>query len=161
MAKAKLECKVVFSNADGIYAAYGKNDLVEPVSNSKEVETAFLKVRQTGKLLEAISHYVETKTNLLSGKKLSLYGAGGSMSLFLAYSPELRAALSVAFDQDVRKHGKYVPGTNAKVLKPSEMKNSRSDVALVISDEQSEKIVGEHIKEKTTITEIVTKLSAA
>tara|TARA_B100001063_G_scaffold120337_1_gene112346 strand:+ start:392 stop:1549 length:1158 start_codon:yes stop_codon:yes gene_type:complete len=158
MATAKFECKVIFSNGKQIYAGYVKNDLVEPISNPSEVKTALLKVKQTGKLLGSIARHVEAKTNLLNAKKLSLYGAGGSMSLFLAYSHKLRVALSVAFDKDVRKHGRYVPGTNAKVLKPSEMKTSGSDLALVIDDELSEKVVGKLIEKKITIPEILSKI---
>ena len=158
MAKAKFECKVVFSHTNEIYAGYVKNDSVQPVSSPSEVEMAIHKIKKSGKLLESIAHHVETETNLLSANKLSLYGAGGSMSLFLAYSLELRKALSLAFDKDKRKHGKYVPGTDAKVLNPSEMMTSGSDHALVISDELSKNYVGKKIKEKTTISEIVNQV---
>ena len=158
MAKAKFECKVIFSHTNEIYAGYVKNDLIKPVPSPSEVEMALNKIKKSGNLLESIANYIKRETNLLSANKLSLYGAGGSMSLFIAYSQELRKTLSLAFDKDKRKHGKYVPGTNAKVLNPSEMEASGSDCALVISDELSKNYVGNKIKEKNTISNIINQV---
>ena len=158
MAKAQLECKAVFSNHSVIYAAYQKNPNVRSSVSSTEVETALKKIQQTGHLLNSVEKFIQHQTKLLEANKPSIYGAGGSMSLFLAYTPSFRNSLRVAFDRDPRKIGKCVPGTSAEVMCPFEMNKNRTDAILVLTNELSKIAVGEKIENKTTVTDIINKL---
>lgn len=160
MAKAGLKCASVFSDNHVVYAAFEKDASVNPIVAPDEIETNTRKVIETGQLLESISDHVCQNTKLVEAKNPSIYGAGGSMSLFLAYTNEFRSKLKFAFDIDKRKWGKYVPGTDAIVMAPEEMSKFNLDAGLVISDELSLQVVKSNIKEKTTITEVIKDLQA-
>ena len=155
MATAGLKCAVVFSENHVVYAAFQKDDNVKPSANKDEPVVNRKKVQETGKLLGSIESYVCDHTQLNDAKNPSIYGAGGSMSLFLAYTKRFRARLKFAFDIDKRKHGKCVPGTKAVVMAPEEMGNYDLDAGLVISDKLSEIAVKDKIKIKTTTDAII------
>lgn len=155
MATAGLKSASVFSDNHVVYAAFQKDDNVQSITQKDEIATNIKKVQETGKLLESIEDYVCNHTRLNEAKNPSIYGAGGSMSLFLAYTNKFRSKLKFAFDIDKRKQGKYVPGTKAVVMAPEEMDNHKLDIGLVISDELSKIAVKGKIREKITIGAII------
>lgn len=158
MATAGLKCASVFAENHVVYAAFQKDDTVQPIIEKDETETNKRKVLETGRLLNSIDDYVCNHTPLNQAKNSSIYGAGGSMSLFLAYTNKFRSKLKFAFDIDKRKQGKYVPGTKAVVMAPKEMDTYQLDIGLVISDQLSEVAVKDKINKKITITAIISNL---
>lgn len=66
-------------------------------------------------------------------KKVGLYGAGGSASLFLAHFPWLAQRIGFCFDRDARKHGRYLPGGALRIRPPEEIESSGVSQLLFLS----------------------------
>lgn len=65
--------------------------------------------------------------------RVGLYGAGGSSALFLAHFPEMKKKIGICFDQDSRKQGRFLPGTDIPICKPETMDQVRLEQLLFLS----------------------------
>lgn len=160
MARAGLERKAQFADNHVIYAAYARNAQVQPVQDDRVVRLAEQEVRETSMIMEDVQGHVCDHTPIPTWKRPSLYGAGGSMSLFLAYTPELRASLTEAFDNDPRKHGRRVPGTHAIVHPPEAINASETDGALVLANFMRDLGIADQFPDHATVTDILNDLQA-
>ena len=97
------------------------------------------------KRLEKIKNKIEDNLKKWNSKRIVIYGAGGGTTLFLANNSKLCKKVEIAFDQDIRKHNRYIPGTNILVHPPDKINNSKIDMLLFTSS-KLHKIVSPHIK---------------
>jgi predicted SAM-dependent methyltransferase len=108
--KCGFEIYEDFSTHETLHLIFRKNKF----GNHKSVTT-----KQVNLYEEYVSSFNKTKL-LFDGIKgnLSIFGAGGSTTLLLNLYPGLKKKLLRIYDNDLRKIGKYVPGTNIKVSPP-------------------------------------------
>lgn len=159
MAVAGLERRAQFANNHVVYAAYSRAAGVVPKISKGVVALAEKEVLETAQVLEAVDSYVCNHTRIPTWKRPSLYGAGGSMSLFLAYTPQFRARLTEAFDNDPRKTGNIVPGTSACVHMPGAIATSDTDGALILADFMRDLGIADQFPDHVTVTEILAELN--
>lgn len=57
-------------------------------------------------------------------RRIGLYGAGGSASLFLAHFSWLAERIGLCFDRDPRKQGRFLPGGKLRIQPPEEIDKS-------------------------------------
>ena len=57
-------------------------------------------------------------------RRVGLYGAGGSASLFLAHFPWFADRIGRCFDIDPRKQGRFLPGGQLRIQSPAEIESS-------------------------------------
>lgn len=159
MAVAGLERRAQFADNHVVYAAYARNAGVVPTMDEAVVGLAEKEVLETAQILESVDFHVCNHTPIPGWERPSLYGAGGSMSLFLAYTPHLRARLTVAFDNDPRKTGHVVPGTSAHVRAPEAIAASDTDGALILGNFMLDLGIADQFLDHVTVTEILAKLN--
>jgi len=82
--------------------------------------------------LQEIRSKVDQAMDTWGQKRLGIYGAGGSTTLFLANCPRLRDRIEVAFDRDERKHGRYIPGSGIPVHAPEHIDTVPIDALLFL-----------------------------
>jgi len=83
--------------------------------------------------LTRISTQLERCINKWDSKRLGFYGAGGSTTLFLANFPQLSEQIEICFDQDRKKHGRFIPGTKIQVYSPDDINAAPLDILLFIN----------------------------
>jgi SAM-dependent methyltransferase len=66
------------------------------------------------------------------GRRVALWGAGSKGVTFLNVIPG-GSGVEKAIDLNVRKHGRFVPGTGTEVASPEELRSSPPDVVLVMN----------------------------
>lgn len=161
MAVAGLELHGILENDVNLYAAFSPKDRVSVHSDDAVIERAKREVRETGAILQAVPDFVATETPMLQWERPSLYGAGGSASLLLAYMPEFRSRISYAFDRDTRKLGRTVPGTDVLVQAPDAIGASDSDGALILTDGMRDSGIGAAFPANVTGTGLMRSVEKA
>lgn len=73
------------------------------------------------------------RESLRSARRVAVYGAGGSTTMFLTLLPWLRERVVGVFDRDTGKQGRYVPGTAVRVGAPDQVDACRADVVVYLS----------------------------
>lgn len=142
-----------------LYAAYQLDASVVPKQDPQVAQLAQAAIRDNAIMMDGLGQHLCDHQAVCGWQRPALYGAGGSMSLFLAYSPELREKLAEAFDRDTRKTGRRVPGTDVRVQLPDAMAQSQADGMLVLANYMRDVAGLEKFDSLVTVTDIIRELS--
>jgi|GEM_PF-2357640 len=95
------------------------------------------------RIIESIDKTLRKK--LGSARRIAVYGAGGSTTMFLTLLPWLRARVIGVFDRDVGKHGRYVPGTAVRVGPPDQVDACEADAVVFLSTKLFESLAQNYV----------------
>lgn len=161
MAQAGLERAAILANENTVYASYRRARQAAPKVAGEDLRASIRAVAETGRILSGIAGYIATRTDLPRFERPALYGAGGSMSLFLGFAPDLQHRLAAAFDIDIRKHGRLVPGTAAVVHAPEDMATVPHDGILILSNALRDRL-GDRVRvPSVTVSDVIRQIDAA
>lgn len=107
-----------------LFAAFRKEavDRVDEAGGPPDARLGQEIVAALERRLEAVGIAVSALGSVEDRHRVGLYGAGGSSTLFLAHFPCLKKKIGICFDLDLRKQGRFLPGTDIRIHKPEAMR---------------------------------------
>jgi hypothetical protein len=90
---------------------------------------------------------------ILEGKKILAWGASGNGVQILNNLKITKDLIAYTIDSDKNKQGKFIPGTNQKIISPEEAEKQKPDVVLVLTQFHKAEI-GESCKKLFRDTEV-------
>ncbi|ATE64037.1 class I SAM-dependent methyltransferase [Rhizorhabdus dicambivorans] len=77
------------------------------------------------------------------GKRVAAYGAAAKGNTFLNYAGVTAPRIEAVFDANPHKQGRYLPGSHAPILAPSEVATMRPDYLLILPWNLKDEIIGQ------------------